>query len=153
MRLIKKIDDENLLPLIKEIMNLRPSYGYRRITTLLNRALRSDGQSSVNHKRIYRIMAQNKLLMPCPIKRPTKTHDGKIITLKSDLRWCSDTFGLKCWNGDLVQVAFVLDCHDREIITWIASTKGITGNMIQDLMTESVEKRFPLSRGLPRKIQ
>ena len=47
----------------------------------------------------------------------------------------------------------MLDCHDREIITWIASTKGITGKMVQDLMTEAVEKRFPSSRSLPRRIQ
>ena len=40
--------------------------------------------------------------------------DGVIITLKSKLRWCSDSFEIRCWNGERIQVAFSLDCCDRE---------------------------------------
>lgn len=95
---------------------------------------------------------ESLLLKPLP-KRPTLTHDGKIITLKSNLRWCSDGFGLRCWNGDLVQVAFSLDCHDREVMSWVASSKGITSEMICDLVTESVENRFGKVINLPHSIQ
>jgi transposase InsO family protein len=27
-----------------------------------------------------------------------------------------------CWNGEIVRVAFALDCHDREVIGWTATT-------------------------------
>lgn len=153
MKPITKADDSRLLPLIKDILAQKPSYGYRRVTTLLCRHLKADGMQPVNHKRIYRIMKANDMLLAKHGTRPSKTHDGKIITLKSNLRWCTDTFGLRCWNGDLVQVAFVLDCHDREIITWIASTRGITGEMIRDLMTEGLEKRFAGQARVPRALQ
>jgi transposase InsO family protein len=47
-----------------------------------------------------------------------------------------------CWNGETVRVAFALDCHDREVIGWVAATTGISGEMIRDLMVGCVESRF-----------
>jgi transposase InsO family protein len=41
-----------------------------------------------------------------------------------------------CWNGEIVRIAFVLDCHDREVIAWLATTAGISGEMIRDIMIE-----------------
>jgi hypothetical protein len=46
--------------------------------------------------------------------RPDRSHDGKVITLKSNLRWCSDGFEIHCDNGEVVRVVFALDCCDRE---------------------------------------
>ena len=48
-------DDEWLLPMIRAIVAERASYGYRRVTALLNRQLEAEGRPRVNHKRIYRI--------------------------------------------------------------------------------------------------
>ena len=44
------------IPLIHEIVDERPTYGYRRVTAVLNRRLREAGRRHVNHNRIYRIM-------------------------------------------------------------------------------------------------
>ena len=41
-----------------------------------------------------------------------------------------------------MRVAFALDTCDREAIAWCASTGAISGEMIRDLMLETVEKRF-----------
>ena len=41
-----------------------------------------------------------------------------------------------------MRVAFALDCHDREVISWVATTAGISGKMIRDMMVRSVEQRF-----------
>jgi transposase InsO family protein len=49
----------------------------------------------------------------------------------------------------VVRVAFALDCCDREIISHVATTGGITGEMVRDLMTESVERRFEPAARLP----
>jgi hypothetical protein len=58
-----KADDAWLLPLIRELVDGRMIYGYRRICALLNRKLGEMGKSAVNHKRVYRIMRQNGLLL------------------------------------------------------------------------------------------
>ena len=51
-----------------------------------------------------------------------------------------------------MRVAFALDCHDREVIAWVATTAGISGEMIRDLMVECVERRFAAVRA-PHPIQ
>jgi len=152
-RQINKAEDIQLLPTILEIAGERPTYGYRRITAWLNRERRNQNLSKVNHKRIYRIMRQNQLLLAAYGRRPTRVHDGKIITLRSNLRWCSDGFTITCWNGDRISVAFAMDCHDREAISWVASTKGVTGEMIRDLIAESLNRRFGNVTEAPEVIQ
>lgn len=145
-------DDIFLLKKIKLIIEKRATYGYRRVTAIINNELVSCGKNSVNHKRIYRIMKENNLLLAKPNRKPTRTHDGKIITLNSNMRWCSDYFAIRCWNADVVYIAFSLDTCDREAMRYIASTQGMDGSMIRDLMLETVEYRFGQPK-TPHKLQ
>lgn len=131
--------DDAILERIRPIVAKRPSYGYRPVTALLKR---EQPAQPVNHKRVYRIMKAAGLLLERCTGRSPRVHDGKIITLKPNLRWCSDSFELRCWSGEKLQVAFALDCCDREVLSYIATTGAITGEMIRDLMAESVENRF-----------
>jgi transposase InsO family protein len=125
------------------LVDERPTYGYRRIGALLNRERRQAGLAPLNHKRMYRLMAHNGLLLQRYTgKPPGRAHDGQIITIRPNLRWTSDCFEIPCWNDEVVRVAFALDTCDREAITWCATTAGITGEMVRDLMLEAVEKRF-----------
>ena len=153
LRLSPELTDEKLLHLIKEVLEQRPTYGYRRVTILVNQQLDSKGQPKANHKRIYRLMKENQLLLAKFGKRTTRVHDGKIITLASNMRWCSDGFTIPCDNGERVHVAFALDTCDREAMRYVASTKGIDGEMIRDLMTECMQYRFGAVNTLPKKIQ
>lgn len=139
-----KAQDAAVLPLITALVAARPTYGYRRITAILNRQLRAEGAAPINHKRVYRIMqAHNLLLARRYSERPELTHEGKVVTMRSNLRWCSDSFEFTCWNGDIVRGAFIIDAHDREIIAWRAVVNaGITGSDIRDMMLEAVEGRF-----------
>ena len=134
-----KPSDADTLARIAPIVEGRPTYGYRRVTALLNR---EPAAMRVNHKRIYRIMKRAGLLLPKYTGLPERPHNGKVITLKSDLRWCSDGFEIRCWNGERVYVAFSLDCCDREAIAWVAGSAHLTGQEIRDLMAMSVEARF-----------
>ena len=134
-----KVADKELLCRIKEIVDVRPTYGYRRVTAVLKRQ-RPD--ELVNHKRVYRVMRQAELLLQRHAEKPQRAHEGKVITLASDLRWCSDMFELRCWNGEKVYVAFSLDCCDREVIAWVASDQPLAGAHVRDLMAQSVEARF-----------
>lgn len=137
-----KAGDQELIERMKQLLKQKPSYGYKRITILLNSQLKHEGLKNVNHKRVYRVMRTHGLLLQKPVRRPKRAHIGKIETLSSNTRWCSDHFSIQCWNGDLVHVAFSLDTCDREAMRWIASTIGIDGQAIRNLMLETVEYRF-----------
>ena len=135
-----KTVDAELLARIEVLVAARPSYGYRRIMALLNRGKKT--QERVNHKRVYRVMRNAGLLLPKYSGKVERPHEGQVITLKSDLRWCSDMFEIRCWNGDKVHVAFSLDCCDRESISWVAAPRHLDGSDVRDLMAQSVEARF-----------
>jgi putative transposase len=148
-----KSDDAELLPPLRSLVDERPTYGYRRITALMNRERLKTGLPRVNHKRVYRLMSQNGLLLQRYTgKPPGRAHDGKVITIRPNLRWTSDGFEIACWNGQVVRVAFALDTCDREVMAWRATTGGVSGEMIRDLMLESVERRFG-SCSVPHPLQ
>jgi transposase InsO family protein len=143
-----KPEDDALLPLVRRLVNERPTYGYRRITALANRELARTGAPAVNHKRVFRIMRQNGMLLARHTGRRTgRVHDGKVVVMRSNLRWCSDGFEITCWNGEPVRLAFIIDAHDREIIAWHAvAGSGISGSIVRDMMLEAVEARFAVLR-------
>lgn len=149
-----KTDDSELLVAIRTLTDGRPTYGYRRIWALLNRERAAAGLPRLNHKRIYRLMSQNGLLLQRYTgKPPGRAHDGQIITIRPNLRWTSDGFEIACWNRETVRVAFALDTCDREVMAWTASTGGFSGEMIRDLMIESVEHRFGPIERVPHAIE
>ncbi len=151
-----KAQDAVVVPLIAALVAARSTYGYRRIAALLNRKLRAENAEPINHKRVYRIMrAQNLLLARRYTERPDRTHNGKVVTLRSNLRspmgsnqWrlparCSDGFEFTCWNGDVIRSAFIIDARDREIIAWCAvANAGISGSDVRDMMLAAVDARF-----------
>jgi hypothetical protein len=105
-----KAQDAVVVPLITALVAARPTCGYRPITAILNRQLRATDVASVNHKRVYRIMqAQNLLLARRCTERSERTHNGKVVTMRSNLRWCSGGFEFTCWNGEIVRGAFIID--------------------------------------------
>jgi putative transposase len=145
--------DDELLAAIRQLTDARPTYGYRRITALLNRARRASGAEPANHKRVFRLMAQAKLLLqPHVGLRPVRAHEGQVITSTSNRRWSSDGLEISCWNGEVVRLAFAIDTCDREIIAWQASTGGVSGEMVRNLMLACVERRFNALRA-PQAVQ
>ena len=146
----RKADDEALLPLIRALVDARPTYGYRRITALLNRKRAAEAEPAANHKRVFRIMKREGLLLTRSTgRRKGRLHDGKVVVMRSNLRWCSDAFEVACWNGEIIRVVFAIDAHDREVLTWHAvAGGGISGSMVRDLMLEAVERRFGTIKAL-----
>jgi putative transposase len=143
-----KAQDAAVLEEVRKLVKQRPTWGYRRIAAALNRQKEAAGQPKVNHKRVFRLMKVHGLLLArhCTT-RPGRTHDGKVVVMRSNLRWCSDGFEFVCWNGEIVRAAFVIDAHDREIIAWKAvANAGISGSDVRDMMLEAVEKRFSAIR-------
>ena len=148
----QKPDDSEVLSEIESILETRPTYGYKRITAMINRKRRFKGLQKYNKKRIARVMDMHGLLQ---VKEPSvRTHEktGKIITLHSNSRWCSDGFEIICFNGEKVYVAFTLDCHDRFAIDIVAKKLPLLATDIQHLMVRSVYKRFNRNKA-PKTIQ
>ena len=141
--------DKEVLSGIKEVIRQRCTYGYKRVTALYNRKRVHNGLSRYNKKRIYRVMRDNGLLLPKSgiFKREHKG-TGKVMTLHSNTRWCSDCFEIHCFNGQKVYVSFVLDSHDREIISFISSCCPLLSEDIQSLMIMAVDRRFSGDRAV-----
>ncbi len=152
-RYYKKAEDDRYLSLVRQITDERASYGYGRVTAMINRHLERNGELRVSPKRIYRLMKMNHLLLQRYTGRPARLHEGSVMMERSNLRWCSDAFEIACWNGDRIRVATGMDCCDREIMSYVATTGGISGDMVRDLMAESIEARFGMVEKLPNRVQ
>jgi transposase InsO family protein len=155
----RRVEDEAVLAEIRASTDARPTYGYRRVTALLNRARRSSGEPPLNHKRIFRPMGLSSMLpQPHTGRRPIRAHEGTVIAPASNQRWASDGLEIPCWNGEVVRVAFAIGTHDREITAWVATSGGgISGEMIRDMVgrmrpTDCVERRLDAIRA-PQPVQ
>ena len=144
----RQMSDDSILVRIMNIVREKATYGYRRVAAMLRR---DTGAPVINHKRVYRVMKDNNLLLERHAPRAARVHNGKVATLKSNVRWCSDAFRIQCDNGEHVEVVFALDCHDREVISWACSTRGIDGGLVRDLMVDCVDARF--GGELPHRVQ
>ena len=73
----RKAGDEPLLALIRRLVDERPTYGYRRITRLVNRRQKAEGKPNINAKRVLRIMQANQLTLERHTgRRLGRTHGG-----------------------------------------------------------------------------
>jgi putative transposase len=148
------LPDAELVAAIKSIIGSLPAYGYRRVHALLVRQAHELGRSAPNHKRVYRVMKAHGLLLQRPAGGAEKRrHDGRVAVEQSNLRWCSDGFEIGCDNGETVRVAFALDCCDRGALGYVATTEGIKGEDVCDLMLSAVEHRFGPVNRLPHTIE
>jgi transposase InsO family protein len=139
------VADAMIADAVRAEITALPTYGYRRAGALVNRTRSLMGLRPVNHKRMYRVMKAQGLLLPKSPKRRDsgRAHDGKVAVEESNQRWCSDGFEIACDNGDVVTGVFMKDCCDREIIAWRAWIgRGLPGEPVRDMMIEAVEARF-----------
>ena len=98
-------------------------------------------------------MKVHGLLLDRHVGGDERRHDGRIAVDERNRRWCSDSFEIGCDNGERVRVAFALDCCDREAMSFLATTGGIAGEDVRDLMVAAVEYRFGQVNRLPVTIE
>ena len=128
-----------MLEQIRQVIRERASYGHRRVTKLVNH----DFEVGYNKKRIRRVMKMHSLQLPTKNRRRNgRPHLGRIIRDGSNERWCSDALEVRCWNGELVQIAFALDCHDREALSFVGAPRVLQAKDIVQLMRQAVCCRF-----------
>jgi putative transposase len=132
-------DDEAVLQQIRAVTNSRATYGYRRVWAMVNRTFRV----RYNRKRIRRVMQLHGLMLaPRVHRRHGRPHVGQIRQPAANQRWCSDVFLIPCWSGEVISVAFAIDCHDREVAAFVASPRPLTGADIRTLMDRTLWARF-----------
>ena len=139
----RRKDDPVVLRSILEVTKDRGTYGYPRVTALINRDRRKSALQPWNEKRVLRVMQINKLTLQKSVSPPPKRpHLGQVITMKSNMRYCSDILEIRCWNSEKVFVAFSLDCCDREAMSYVAERRPLFHGDIIRLMDQTVTHRF-----------
>jgi transposase InsO family protein len=134
-----RASDERVLGQIRAVTNSRATYGYRRVWAMVNRTFRT----GYNRKRIRRVMQLHGLMLaPRVHRRHGRPHLGQVRQPASNQRWCSDVFLVPCWSGEVISVAFAIDCHDREVVAFVASPRPLTGADIRTLMDKTLWARF-----------
>lgn len=102
-RKARVLDDSELVVEVCQQLAELPSYGYRRACALVNRQRLATGRARVNAKRVYRVMAAHKLLLPrAPRRRhSSRPHSGKV-------GWCASI----------------------RVIARVASRRNVTGSLV-----------------------
>jgi transposase InsO family protein len=151
----RKREDPAVLKAVLEGTKTRGTSGYPRVTALINRERRKSMLPVWNKKRVLRVMQINGLVLEKSVRpRPKRPHLGQVITIKSNVRYCSDILEIRCWNDDRVFVAFSLDCHDREVMAYVAEKRPLFHGDIIRLIDLTVTHRFgEYVERLPQEIQ
>jgi putative transposase len=132
-------EDRVVTAQIRTIIRTRASYGARRVRALVSREF----GTGYNLKRIRRLMELNGWQLPRAARRRTgRAHRGRIQREVSNERWCSDVLEIACWSGELVQLGFALDCHDREALAHREVARDFRALDVQQLMRAAVTARF-----------
>ena len=141
-----KADDRAVAAQIRAVIRDRATYGYRRVTALVNGAC----GTAYNRKRVRRVMELNGWTLPVRARRRSgRAHTGRLTRDGSNERWCSDSFLVPCTNGEVVEVGFVLACCDRECIAALGQPRDLAGVDIRALMHAAVTARFSGGRAEP----
>ena len=109
-----RADDGIVLQQIRAVTSSRATYGYRRVWAMVNRTFRG----GYNRKRIRRVMQLHGLMLAPRVHR----RHGR--------------------SGEVISVAFAIDCHDREVPAFVASPRPLTGADIRTLMDRTLWARF-----------
>ncbi len=148
--------DDDLQEEIQEALVRHPSFGYKRLTAVINRKRQKTNRPRVNAKRVYRVAKQRNLLLVCKPSLPgySKEHNGQVSVDASNKRWCSDGLEFKCFNGEHLSMTFVLDCYDREVISFVAKKgRGLPAWMVQEQVLLAVNRRFGAVSQVPTSLQ
>jgi hypothetical protein len=93
----KQINDD-VFELIRPIIQAKPTYGYKRVTEMLNRQRLELGLKRYNKKRIYTMMELKGAILPKTEKTRDHQPTGVFMTLFSNTRRCSGGFEIKCFS-------------------------------------------------------
>mgnify|MGYP002401282531 CR=1 FL=1 len=127
---------------VRRLVDKRPTYGYRRIRALANRELAKAGGPSVDHKRVFRIMRQNGILL-------ARAHAAKpaVSTMAKSSSCARISAGVR--TGSRSRVGTGTSSGSPSSSTSMTAklshgmpSAGISRGMVREMMLEAIERRF-----------
>jgi len=143
----RKVVSEELKTAIFAITKKKATYGVPRVLAILKR----DYNIQETKYLVHRFMTKEGLLIKKNRTRGSnRPHTGKISVKASNARWASDMTSIKCWNGEKIRLAIIIDCCDRSIISWKAGLH-MQACDIELMVQEALFNRF--GENLPEKYK
>lgn len=122
---------------IKEIIQQHPTFGYRRIWSILRFKMGFE----VNRKRVYRIIRKNGWF--CHQRRNAsrpRVQGRTSIAKHPNTRWAMDVTHFPCGRDGLGHLVAVIDCFNREIIGYELSTRSRANEAERALETACINR-------------
>jgi putative transposase len=114
-------DDTGLEAVMKELIKKHPTYGYRKIWSLLY----FREHIRVNKKKVYRIFRKNRWFVHFrPVTPKPRVEASRSRCEESNTRWAMDLTHVYCGQDGWGHFAGVIDCGDRELIGSEFSLRG-----------------------------
>jgi putative transposase len=120
---------------LKELAYARPRYGYRRLTTLLQR----EGWL-VNHKRVHRIYREEELMVRTK-RRKRRTAEVRVKLLPATQvgeRWSIDFVSDQLANGRRFRILTAVDHVSRECVCLMAA-QSIPSQAVTEALDEAMD--------------
>ena len=109
--------DQQAKAAILALTSHKATYGVPRVRAVLKR----DHDLALSKYMVHKFMKEEGLLITRTRPRgASRPHTGKIAVEAPNTRWASDITSIKCWNGQKLRFAYVLDCCDRSLFAWRA---------------------------------
>lgn len=110
-----------LLPRLKALAVEHPTFGYRRLWSLL----RFGDGLVVNVKRVHRLVKSLRLQVKVrPATPRPRVQASRSRTESSNERWAMDVTHVYCGRDGWGHLAAVIDCHDREVVGFEFALRG-----------------------------
>ena len=132
--------NQTLLTHVQRLKAEHPYWGYRRIWAYL----RNHEKFPVNRKRIYRLMKQNKLLVPKNrrLKAPRKAVNSKPRTIEPNRYWGIDMTKVMIPAYGWIYLHVVIDWGTKKLLSVHMSLTSKSSDWITAL-NEAVNLQFP----------
>lgn len=128
-----------LLEQITELKAEHPFWGYRRIWAYLRFRL----GHKINHKRIYRLMKKNNLLVPKNLKlKASRSHRTKPKTVEPNYYWGIDMTKIMIPEYGWAYLHVVIDWGSKKLLSCKLSSRSKTADWLEAL-DEAINLQFP----------
>lgn len=115
------------------------TYGHRRVWAMLRRA-----GWSINRKRVYRLMKEERLLRPAHFPRPRLPSTGALEAARPNQKWYTDLTYIDTTDRGPCPLTSILDGCTREVLAWsFLPNCGATEAI--DVVLAAVAREFPRS--------
>lgn len=140
-------DETDIKSVIVELAGRYPTYGYRRITKLLQRQ-----GHRINHKRVARLMGELGLVGKRPIQRKRTTNSNhsferypnlvmNLAIVRPEQVWVADITYIKL-QEEFIYLAVVMDVFSRGIRGWHLS-RSMGSDLTLTALNQALEKGRP----------